>query len=165
MHSEVKRLTAKYHPSKMFFLPFLPKSWTELDCNQVGTFMKFPVFDGFTKKMVLLLTFAAASQSFVYGQPSASPERFQLLNGLRVLLLSRPGDQDVLLKLRIHSGAAFDLSGKAGSMALLGDLLFPDPATREYFTEEMQGRLNVVTDYDSITITMQGRAQIGRAHV
>ncbi|MEP6743778.1 MAG: insulinase family protein [bacterium] len=120
--------------------------------------MKLAVFNGFFKKTALLLSIAAASQSLVYGQPSTTPERFQLLNGLRVLLLSRPGDQDVLLKLRIHSGAAFDLAGKAGSMALLGDLLFPDPATREYFTDEMQGRLNVVTDYDSITITMQGRA-------
>src|SRR5882762_11124362 len=120
--------------------------------------MNLPVFDGFLKKLVLLLVLAAASQSPVFGQLSAPPERFQLLNGLRVLLLSRPGDQDVLLKLRIHSGAAFDLAGKGGSMALLGDILFPDPATREYFTEEMQGRLNVTTNYDSITITMQGRA-------
>ena len=87
------------------------------------------------------------------------PERAHLLNGLRVLIWSRPGDQDVLLKLRVHSGAAFDLAGKAGSMALLGDILFPDPTTREYFTEEMQGRLNVTTDYDSLTITMQGRAR------
>ncbi len=120
--------------------------------------MNLPVFDGFLKKLALLLALAAASQSPIFGQLSAPPERFQLLNGLRVLLLSRPGDQDVLLKLRIHSGAVFDLAGKGGSIALLGDLLFPDPATREYFTEEMQGRLNVVTDYDSITITMQGRA-------
>ena len=120
--------------------------------------MNLRVFDGFFKKLALLLLIAAALQSLVYGQPSAPPERFQLLNGLRVLLLSRPGDQDILLKLRIHSGAAFDLAGKGGSLALLGDLLFPDPTTREYFTEEMQGRLNVVTDYDSITITMQGRA-------
>lgn len=65
----------------------------------------------------------------------------------------------MLVKLRIHSGAAFDLAGKAGTMALLGDVLFPDPNTREYFTEEMQGRLSVATDYDSITITMQGRAR------
>src|SRR5712691_5250979 len=121
--------------------------------------MNLAVFDGFLKKFALLLALVAASQSFVFGQLSAPPERFQLLNGLRVLLLSRPGDQDVLLKLRIHSGAAFDLAGKGGSIALLGDLLFPDPATREYFTEEMQGRLNVVTDYDSLTITMQGRAR------
>lgn len=86
------------------------------------------------------------------------PEHARLLNGLRVLIWSRPGDQDVLLKLRVHSGAAFDLAGKGGSMALLGDILFPDPTAREYFTE-MQGRLNVTTDYDSLTITMQGRAQ------
>ena len=85
------------------------------------------------------------------------PEHARLLNGLRVLIWSRPGDQDVLLKLRVHSGAAFDLAGKGGSMALLGDILFPDPSAREYFTE-MQGRLNVTTDYDSLTITMQGRA-------
>src|ERR1044071_8082484 len=95
----------------------------------------------------------------VQGQPAPMPERFQLLNGLRIILLSQPGDQDVLLKLRIHSGAAFDLAGKSGSMALLGDLLFPDPSTREYFTEELNGRLNVVTDYDSLTITLQGRAR------
>ncbi|HKB65332.1 MAG TPA: insulinase family protein [Pyrinomonadaceae bacterium] len=85
------------------------------------------------------------------------PEHARLLNGLRVLVWSRPGDQDVLLKLRVHSGAAFDLAGKGGSMALLGDILFPDPTAREYFTE-MQGRLNVTTDYDSLTITLQGRA-------
>jgi len=86
------------------------------------------------------------------------PERARLLNGLRVLIWPRSGDRDVLLKLRVHSGAAFDLAGKGGTMALIGDILFPDPTTREYFTEEMQGRLNVTTNYDSLTITMQGRA-------
>jgi zinc protease len=121
--------------------------------------MNSSVLDCVFRKMVLLFALTAASQSLIYGQPTASPERIQLLNGLRVLLLSRPGDQDVFLKLRIHSGAAFDLAGKGGSMALLGDLLFPDPATREYFSEEMQGRLNVVTDHDSITVTIQGRAR------
>jgi zinc protease len=93
-----------------------------------------------------------------HGQTSAEPEREQLLNGLRVAILHRPGDRDVLLSLRIHSGAAFDVAGKAGEMAVLGDILFPDPTTREYFTDEMSGRLDVDTDHDSITITMQGRA-------
>ncbi|MBC8028859.1 MAG: insulinase family protein [Pyrinomonadaceae bacterium] len=92
-------------------------------------------------------------------QLSVAPERTRLLNELQVLLAPSPGGQDVLVKLRVHSGAAFDLAGKAGTMALLGDLLFPDPDTREYFTDEMQGRLAVATDYDSITITMQGRAR------
>lgn len=95
-------------------------------------------------------------------QPSsaqtAEPQRDQLLNGLRVLLWTRPGDQTVVLKLRIHSGSVFDTAGKAGTMALLGDLLFPDAATREYFSGELGGRLDVDTDYDTINITLQGRA-------
>lgn len=103
----------------------------------------------------LLLPF----QSSLRAQGSSQPEKTQLLNGLRVMLLPRPGDQEVLIKLRVHSGAAFDLAGKAGSAALLGDILFPDQITREYFTEEMQGRLDVKTNYDSVTITMQGRAR------
>ena len=77
---------------------------------------------------------------------------------MRVVHLQKPGDQNVLIKLRVHSGAAFDLAGKEGTLALLGDILFPDPSVREYFTEEMGGRLNVRTDYDAITIAMQGRA-------
>jgi predicted Zn-dependent peptidase len=81
-----------------------------------------------------------------------------LLNGLRLMLWLNPGSQDVTLKLRINSGAAFDLSGKSGQMALLGDLLFPDPATVDYFTDEMGGKLDVSVNYDSITITMVGKA-------
>lgn len=103
----------------------------------------------------LICLLSAAS---VRAQVPPEPDREQLINGLRVLLWSRPGEQDVLLKLRIHSGAAFDLAGRAGAMAMLGDVLFPDPTTREYFTDEMAGRLDVDTDYDSITVTMQGRA-------
>lgn len=86
-----------------------------------------------------------------------TPEREQLLNGLRLVLLPKAGSQDLLIKLRIHSGAAFDLAGKSGQMTLLGDILFPDKATIEYFTE-MNGRLDVVVNYDSVTITMDGKA-------
>ena len=91
-------------------------------------------------------------------QTLPSPEREQLLNGLRLLLWPNPGSQDVILKLRINSGAAFDLAGKSGQMALFGDLLFPDPATVDYFTDEMGGKLDVSVNYDSITITMVGKA-------
>ena len=89
---------------------------------------------------------------------SAGPQREQLLNGLRILLLTRPGDPNVLLKLRINSGAAFDPAGKAGTMSLLGDILFPDAATHDYFKDEMGGRLEVETNYDAINITLQGRS-------
>jgi len=90
--------------------------------------------------------------------PAQQPEREQLLNGLRLLFLLKPGSPEVTLKLRINSGAAFDLSGKSGQMALLGDLLFPDPVTIDYFTDEMGGKLNVNVTYDSTTITMVGKA-------
>lgn len=110
--------------------------------------------------IIMCLTFLISGvPGPVYGQVVGEPEREQLLNGLRVLIWHRPGDQDVLLNLRFHSGAAFDVSGKGGQMAILGELLFPDATTREYFTDEMGGRLDVDTDYDSITITLQGRAR------
>ena len=111
------------------------------------------------RQAVLAVCALTLLYSTVPAQVPIEPEHNRLLNGLRVLIWPRPSDPNVLLKLRIHSGAAFDLEGKAGSMAMLGDILFPDPTTREYFTEDMQGRLLVTTDYDSMTITMQGRAK------
>jgi zinc protease len=122
--------------------------------------MNLVTINSFVRKSVLTVCFLVAVHGSVPAQVAQvpmEPERTRLLNGLRVLIWPRSGDQDVLLKLRVHSGAAFDPAGKAGTMALLGDTLFPDPTTREYFTEEMQGRLNVTTNYDSLTITMQGR--------
>src|SRR3712207_3267462 len=75
-------------------------------------------------------------------QSAPEPRREQLLNGLRILLWSRPADQNVLLKLRVHSGAAFDLAGKEGLMATLADAMF-DQQTRDYVTDELGGRLDV----------------------
>ncbi len=94
-----------------------------------------------------------------FSQAASQPEREQLLNGLRLMFWLKPGSQDVTLKLRINSGAAFDLAGKSGQMALLGDILFPDPATVDFFTEEMGGKLDVSVGYDSTTITMVGKAR------
>jgi zinc protease len=94
----------------------------------------------------------------VAAQPGSTPESEELLNGLKVLFWPKPGSSEVLVKLRIHSGSAFDLAGKSGEMALLGDILFPDPETGDFFTEQMGGKLNVVVNYDSITITMLGKA-------
>ncbi len=118
--------------------------------------MKTAVFLTFFRVSALALVLASASLS-AFGQAS-EPQRTQLLNGLRVVQLHKPGDQNVLIKLRVHSGAAFDLTGKEGTLALLGDILFPDPNVREYFTEEMGGRLHIKTDYDALTIAMLGRA-------
>jgi zinc protease len=161
MHLEAKRLTGKYHASKMF-PPLGSESENSLNLFRITSLLELmsnELLKNLLIKTVITVSFLAALVSPAAAQLSAAPERSQLLNELQVLLSPRPGGQDVLVKLRIHSGAAFDLAGKAGTMALLGDLLFPDPNTREYFTDEMQGSLAVTTDYDSITITMQGRAQ------
>ncbi|MGH9900798.1 MAG: M16 family metallopeptidase [Pyrinomonadaceae bacterium] len=113
-----------------------------------------------------IIFFAASMAALLSGLPPCAraaaqgtpePRREQLLNGLKVLLLHRPGDPEVLLKLRIHSGAAFDLTGKDGMTALLGDALFSDPSTRMYVTEDLGGRLEVTTDYDAINVTLAGR--------
>jgi len=114
--------------------------------------MKYPA-----KSIIAMLCLVLLSTS-VFPQTPIEPEREQLLNGLRLLLWPKPGSPEVVLKLRINSGAAFDLAGKSGQMALLGDMLFPDPATMDYFTDEMGGKLGVSVTYDSTTITMVGKA-------
>jgi len=101
--------------------------------------------------VLLLQAFPARAQT------APEPRREQLLNGLRIVLLSRPADPEVTLKLRVHSGAAFDLAGKEGLMSLLAAAFF-DPNTREYVTEELDGRLEVKTGYDSIDVTLAGRS-------
>ena len=108
---------------------------------------------------LLLFVLLVAPPALPQSAPAASnePEREQLLNGLQLLVWPKPGSSEVLLKLRINSGAAFDLSGKSGQMSLLGDLLFPDSNTVEFFTEEMGGKLEVTVNYDSTTITMAGK--------
>jgi len=123
--------------------------------NQIRAFRA--IKSGFLALLSTSLLLASSSHGAAQGV-AAQPVREQLLNGLNVLFWQRAGDPQVLLKLRIHSGSAFDLAGKAGTMALLSDALFPDPTTRDYFTEELGGRIEITTDHDAINITLTGRA-------
>ena len=109
-------------------------------------------------RMATVISFLLTLTSHGFAQTAPEPQRETLLNGLRILYWQQPGNPNVLLKLRIHSGAAFDLAGKAGMMALFSDALFPDPATREYVMEELGGKLEVTTTYDSIDVTLSGKA-------
>ena len=109
-----------------------------------------------TLLLVSLCLLPATAHAQNPGTPA--PRREQLLNGLRLLLLHRPGDPQVLLKVRINNGAAFDLAGKEGLMTLLSDALFPDAETRQYVAEELNGRLEVNTSYDNIEILLSGKA-------
>jgi zinc protease len=112
---------------------------------------------GLPLKALSALILLCAGWFAAAGQSAPEPRREQLLNGLRVLLLSRPGDQTVLVKLRVHSGASFDLAGREGLMAMLADAMF-DQQTRDYVTDELGGRIEVKTGYDALDITLAGRA-------
>jgi zinc protease len=112
------------------------------------------VIPGVLISVLLLLAVAPSTLA----QTAKEPEREQLLNGLNLLIWPQPGSPELIVKLRINSGAAFDLAGKSGQMALLGDLLFPDAATVDYFTDELGGKLDVSVNYDSMTVTMVGKA-------
>jgi zinc protease len=94
----------------------------------------------------------------VQAQNVPEPDREGLLNGLTILYANRPGDPQVLVKLRIQSGSEFDLAGKAGTMALLADAMFPESTTGEYVAEQLGGRLDVATSYDAIDVTISGKA-------
>ena len=107
--------------------------------------------------LCLLLGLFLPAQTNAQSVPD--PTREQLLNGLTVLFWQRPGDANVLLKLRIHSGAAFDLAGKGGTMALLDDALFPDPSTSQYVRDQLGGQFELTTNYDSIDVTLSGDAR------
>jgi predicted Zn-dependent peptidase len=113
---------------------------------------------GLRARIALALLLCAAPLTVARAQSVPEPKQEQLLNGLRILIQHRPGDPQILLKLRLHSGAAFDLAGKEGMTALLGDALF-DAQTRDYVREDLDGRLEVVVSFDAIDITLAGRAQ------
>ncbi|MDT7605047.1 MAG: zinc protease [Acidobacteriota bacterium] len=114
-----------------------------------------------TKLLAFAAALAFACQATLPARaqsPAPEPRREQLLNGLRLLIVPRANDAKIWMKLRIHSGAAFDLANKEGTMALLADALFPDPSTAQYVAEELGGQLDVRTTYDSIDVTLSGNA-------
>jgi len=115
-------------------------------------------FTGYYLITALALLLAAGGASRVCAQNTPQPNRERLLNGLTILYGNRPGEANVLLKLRVHSGAVFDLTGKAGTMSLLADALFPESTTREYVAERLGGRLEVTTTYDAIDVSISGKA-------
>jgi zinc protease len=82
------------------------------------------------------------------------PRRETLLNGLRLVMSPRAGDDKVRVHLRIHSGAAFDLAGKTGTMALLADTLIFDPAAREAIERDQGGRLTISANHDSLNVVL-----------
>ncbi len=110
--------------------------------------------------LALFLLVACGGAAVAFAQNTVEPtRREQLLNGLKLLILADPKSSDVTIKLRIHSGAAFDPKDREGVAALLADIMFPDAQTRQYFAEELGGSLKVESNQDYIEIAAQGRAE------
>jgi predicted Zn-dependent peptidase len=106
--------------------------------------------------LLVLLVFAA---NFSFAQTTLAPTKQEkLLNGLKVLIWSESKAEKVSLRLRVHSGAAFDPKDKMGAMALLADILFPDEQTRRFFEEDLEGSLEVTSNYDYIQINATAKA-------
>lgn len=103
------------------------------------------------------LLFFIAFTSFAQTPQFPAPRERVLLNGLKLLVWEDPAASEITLKLRIHSGAAFDPKDKMGVMALLGDILFPTEQSRAFFTEDLEGSIDVTSNYDYIQITATGK--------
>jgi hypothetical protein len=96
---------------------------------------------------------------FAYGQRPAAPRQEKLLNGLKILMLSDPQAPNVSVKIRVHSGAAFDPQGKEGVMRMLAENIFPNETVREFFAEDLGGNLEIVTNYDYIQINATAKSE------
>ena len=118
--------------------------------------MKFSsYFQKITHSVLILFLFVGFSFAQRADLQSA-PKEEKLLNGFKLLMWNQPNAEKATVKLRIHSGSAFDPKDKEGVMALLADILFPNEQIKEFFVEDLGGRLEVESNYDYIQITATG---------
>lgn len=112
------------------------------------------------KKYALFAALFSATAAFALAQTPrlSAPRQEKLLNNLKLLMWTEPSAEKVTVKLRVHSGAAFDTLGKEGTMAMLADALFPNESVREFFREDLGGSLAVESNYDSIQINATGNS-------
>lgn len=108
------------------------------------------------KKFTLLALFLFGVSAFSFAQNTSAPREEKLLNGMKLLVWTDLKAEKISVKLRIHSGSAFDPQTKEGVMALLADILFPTDTAREYFEEDLGGSIEITSNYDYIQINTTG---------
>src|SRR5688500_7302064 len=93
------------------------------------------------KTTIILVVLTIACFNLTHAQTAnfAAPRQEKLLNGLKLLIWNEPAAEKVTVKLRVHSGAAFDPKDKMGVMALLSDILFPSEEAKAFFKEDLEG--------------------------
>lgn len=107
--------------------------------------------------MILLILLSLVAPA-IFSQAMPQPSQERLLNGLKILLWPDKTSEKVSIRIRVHSGSAFDPQGKEGVMQLLADSLFPNQATKDFFKEDLGGSLEIVSNYDMIEISATGKA-------
>lgn len=119
--------------------------------------MNYPEY---SKRAIFLVIFTILMTGAAFSQATnpTEPRQEKLLNGLKLLLWSDPTADKVTIKVRIHSGSAFDPKDKMGVMTLLSEILFPTAQSKEFFTEELGGSLDITNNYDYIQITATGKS-------
>ncbi|HEX8637271.1 MAG TPA: pitrilysin family protein [Pyrinomonadaceae bacterium] len=114
----------------------------------------------YIRKFFVSLAWLVLTTVSVFAQPqNAAPRQEKLLNGLKILMRSDAQAPNVSVKIRVHSGAAFDPQGKEGAMRMLAENIFPNDAVREFFAEDLGGSLEIVTNYDYIQINATARPE------
>ncbi len=116
-------------------------------------------FQFLLKKLFLsVLTLAMLGSTFAQKPGSTAPRQEKLLNGLKVLMWSNPAADKVSVKIRVHSGSAFDPQDKEGVAKLLADTIFPNAAAKDFFTDDLGGSLEITSNYDFIQITATAKS-------
>ena len=82
------------------------------------------------RKVLILLLATAAFWTAGTAQKLPEPRQEKLLNGLKLLMWPDAKADKVWVKIRIHSGSAFDPQGKEGVMKLLSDSFFPSETVK-----------------------------------
>ena len=125
--------------------------------------MKFR--DLFAKNLIFG-AFILLAAPLVFGQRPVqkAPRQEKLLNGLRLIMIDVRTADKVSIRVRIHAGSAFDPQGKEGLMKLLAESLFQTAESREFFSEDLGGGVDVVSNYDYIQVNATAApSEIARA--
>jgi len=109
--------------------------------------------------LIVLLLFSLVAPALFSQVPLPTTRKESLLNGLKLLMWSDTKADKVWVKIRVHAGSAFDPQGKEGVMQLLADNIFPNEATKDFFTDDLGGKLEVVTNYDYIQINASSKPE------
>lgn len=97
------------------------------------------------------------------GIPYPVVKRDTLLNGLQLLTIEKVGSGQVTLRVRVNSGAVFDLAGKGGLADLTSGMLMQgggnyNAASLKSTLEGLNLNLRIITGWDAIDVEIIGPA-------